>query len=71
MTTPTREELEEELRDAKLRLAQCELRIAAMQFGTKHTGDTEARLYQAAMRFAEAAGNEFSHGPLGFGQEQP
>lgn len=67
-TTPTREELEEELRDVKLRLAQCELRIAAMQFGTKHTCDTETRLYQAARRFAEAVGDEFCHGPLGFGE---
>lgn len=68
MTTPTLEELQKQLRDAKLRLAQCELRIAAMQFGAKHTADTEARLYQAAMRFAEAAGDEFCHGPLGFGE---
>lgn len=70
-TTPTREELEKELREAKFTLAKCELRIAAMQFGTKHTADTEGRLYQAARRFAEAADNEFCHGPLGFGEEQP
>lgn len=70
-TTPTREELEKELREAKFTLAKCELRIAAMQFGAKHTEDTETRLYQAACRLAEAVDGEFCHGPLGFVEPQP